>query len=69
MRRFILTSLTALVLSLPAFAADEAASCGRFGTTVEFVASPSEAAQQARQQEKLVLILHVSGLFEDPGLT
>lgn len=43
--------------------------CGKHGTAVQFVDSPSEAARQARQEEKLVLVLHVSGLFEDPALT
>ena len=28
-----------------------------------------EAAAQAKKQEKLVMVLHVSGHFEDPGLT
>ena len=44
-------------------------SCGKHGTTVEFVDSPKEAAKQAKLEEKLVLVLHVSGLFEDPKLT
>jgi hypothetical protein len=44
-------------------------SCGRFGTSVEFVGTPSEAARQAKKEEKLVFVLHVSGHFEDPKLT
>jgi hypothetical protein len=44
-------------------------SCGNYGTSVQFVASPSEAARQALKEEKLVFVLHVSGLFEDPKLT
>jgi hypothetical protein len=47
----------------------EGATCGSFGTSVEFVKSPSEAARQALKEEKLVFVLHVSGLFEDPTLT
>jgi hypothetical protein len=43
--------------------------CGSYGTSVEFVSSPSEAARKAKQEEKLVFVLHVSGLFEDPNLT
>lgn len=43
--------------------------CPTFGTKVEFVSSPSEAARQALKQEKLVLVLHVSGNFEDPDFT
>src|SRR6516164_3518738 len=45
--------------------ADSAGSCGRFGTAVTFVDSPSEAARRALKEEKLVFVLHVSGLFED----
>jgi hypothetical protein len=43
--------------------------CGKHGTTVAFEDSPTEAAKKAKKQEKLVLVLHVSGLFEDPKLT
>jgi hypothetical protein len=39
------------------------------GTGVEFVCTPAEAARQARDKNKLVFLLHVSGNFEDPGLT
>jgi len=42
---------------------------GCFGTKVEFVDTPKEAAALARQQEKLVFVLHVSGHFEDPRFT
>ena len=44
-------------------------SCGSFGTSVEFVRSPSDAARQAKKEEKLVFVLHVSGHFEDPRFT
>ena len=40
-----------------------------FGTTIHFVESPKDAAAQAKKDEKLVLILHVSGYFEDPRFT
>ena len=45
--------------------------CGgnTYGTSIEFVGSPSEAAARARKEEKLVFVLHVSGNFEDPGVT
>lgn len=42
--------------------------CG-YGTKIDFVDSPKDAAALAKKQEKLVLVLHVSGHFEDPGLT
>lgn len=43
--------------------------CGKYGTSVEFVATPSDAARQALKEQKLVFVLHVSGLFEDPKFT
>jgi hypothetical protein len=47
-----------------------AGTCDRHhGTTLEFVATPSEAAAQAKKEGKLVFVLHVSGHFEDPRFT
>jgi len=43
--------------------------CGDYGTAIEFEASPNAAARRAAAEEKLVMVLHVSGHFEDPGLT
>ena len=43
--------------------------CGEFGTSVIFADSPIEAAKQALKEEKLVFVLHVSGLFEDSDFT
>jgi hypothetical protein len=43
--------------------------CGDYGTAIEFEASPKAAARRAAAEEKLVMVLHVSGHFEDPGLT
>ena len=48
---------------------DLGGSCGDFGTSVNFVKTPSEAARQALKEEKLVFVLHLSGIFEDPTLT
>jgi hypothetical protein len=42
---------------------------GDFGTSIYFEDSPQEAAKKALKEEKLVLVLHVSGHFEDPNLT
>ncbi len=47
----------------------ERGSCGGYGTSVEFVSTPSEAARQAKKEQKLVFVLHVSGHFEDPKFT
>jgi hypothetical protein len=43
--------------------------CSAHGTSVQFYDTPKEAAAHAKAEQKLVLVLHVSGLFEDPGLT
>jgi hypothetical protein len=45
------------------------ASSGSYGTSVEFVKSPSEAARLAKKDQKLVFVLHVSGHFEDSTFT
>ena len=50
-------------------AADDGATCNTHGTRVEFEKSPSAAAKRAAKEEKLVMVLHISGIFEDPGLT
>ncbi len=42
---------------------------GCHGTAVEFVDTPKEAAEQAKKEQKLVFVLHVSGHFEDPRFT
>jgi hypothetical protein len=46
-----------------------ASSCETHGTQVHFHKTPSEAAKQALKDEKLVLVLHISGIFEDTSLT
>jgi len=56
------------VVALVAAPAAAGESCG-YGTKIDFVDTPKEAAVLAKKQEKLVMVLHVSGHFEDPGLT
>ena len=70
MRR-LLTLATIAALAAPAFAIDlpTKTTCARHGTTIDFVDSPKEAAAQAKKEEKLVLVLHISGHFEDASLT
>jgi hypothetical protein len=60
----LIAATLAAVVAAPAAAAE-----GCFGTRVEFVDTPKEAAALARKQEKLVFVLHVSGNFEDPRFT
>ncbi len=43
--------------------------CGRFGTRIDFYKSPQEAATAALKEEKLVFVLHLSGIFEDSKFT
>jgi len=40
-----------------------------YGTTVHFERTPSDAARKALKEEKLVMVLHVSGDFENPEFT
>jgi hypothetical protein len=63
---FLLAAGLVAGLALPAAAR---AGCGKHGTQVEFVDTPKEAAELAKKQEKLVFVLHLSGVFEDPKLT
>lgn len=46
----------------------QAAGCGH-GTKIELIDTPKEAAAIAKKEQKLVMVLHVSGHFEDPALT
>jgi hypothetical protein len=57
------------VVKPPAKCGTTPGACGDYGTSVTFVSTPSEAARQALKEEKLVMVLHVSGHFEDPGVT
>ena len=45
------------------------ATCGDYGTSIHLEDTPAAAAKKAKEEEKLVMVLHVSGHFEDPGLT
>ena len=71
MQRMIWLGILGLTL-VPAsvWAADKAApTCSAHGTKIDFFDTPSQAATQAVKDEKLVLVLHVSGHFEDPRFT
>ena len=43
--------------------------CGNHGTAVEFLDTPTKAAAAAKKDGKLVMVLHISGHFEDPRFT
>ena len=55
-----------LALALPA---EEEGCSARHGTAIEWEESIGAAAEAAREDGKLVLVLHVSGVFSDPALT
>jgi hypothetical protein len=40
-----------------------------YGTSVNFMRSPTAAVRKARKEDKLLFTLHVSGNFEDPQFT
>jgi hypothetical protein len=67
MRRLLFGVVAVAFLAAPVSAADPT-TCGH-GTKIDFMDNPKEAAVLAKKQEKLVMVLHVSGHFEDPGLT
>jgi hypothetical protein len=49
-----------------------AATCSadtHYGTCVNFVDDPNEAAELARKDNKLLFVLHVAGNFEDQRFT
>lgn len=43
--------------------------CNRFGTAISWEADRAAAAQKARREKKLQLVLHLSGNFEKPTFT
>ena len=65
----MIRSLSVLAVAALVAASTARAGEGCYGTAVEFVDSPREAAALAKKQEKLVLVLHVSGHFETPEFT
>jgi hypothetical protein len=74
MRMSLAFGLAAWAVTAAALAADRpvdppSSKCSGHGTSVQFYDTPKEAAAQAKSEQKLVLVLHVSGIFEDPGLT
>ena len=50
-------------------AADDALVCDTLGTSVDFDANPKRAAKTAAKAQKLLMVLHVSGNFEESGFT
>ena len=72
--RFGLPALFALAVSMPVLAdaknkPSDKTTCGDYGTSVHFEKTPSDAANKARKEEKLVCVLHISGHFEDSEFT
>jgi hypothetical protein len=68
MRYAMFGGVAAIVFLAAPVRAGDPTSCG-YGTKIDFLDNPKEAAALAKKQEKLVMVLHVSGHFEDPGLT
>ena len=74
MRKIVLGMALVLAVSAAPARAQQSEKCGgckreTFGTAVHWAGSVSEAARLAKEKEKLVFILHVSGYFEDPKFT
>ena len=43
--------------------------CKTFDTKIRFHGGLPEAAEEAKQSRKMLLVLHISGNFDDPGFT
>jgi len=71
MRRYLAALAIAAIGLSPAAAKTPPAKepCGDYGTTIYLEDTPTKAAKKAKEEEKLVMVLHVSGHFEDPKLT
>ncbi len=67
--RFPILPILAVLTAACGFATAGEEVCGEYGTSVIFADSPADAAKQALKEEKLLFILHVSGLFEDADFT
>jgi len=74
--RLLMSGLLAVACSTPVLAsgkagikASEQATCGDYGTSIHFEKSPKEAADKAQKEEKLVFVVHISGIFEDSDFT
>jgi len=70
MRHLLYAAVAGLLLvPLAVIGKDKAEPSGSCGTSIDFFDTPKEAAKQAAKDQKLVLVLHVSGNFEDPRFT
>lgn len=49
--------------------ASQRAQCSQFGTKINFARSQSVAFDCGVREQKLVMVLHLAGNFEDPGFT
>ena len=75
--RMLAIGLIAAGLCVPTVAAEpkkgikglEPETCGDYGTSVHFEKGPKEAAKKALKDEKLVLVFHISGYFEEVDYT
>ena len=61
-----LVGLLVLALSASALAQEK---CRKHGTAIEWEESVEAARAKAEKQGKLLLVLHVSGRFDDPEFT
>ena len=70
----MIRALLAMIVMASAAVADDSPTCKKcgkesYGTSIVWAGSPSDAADKAKKEEKLVFVLHVSGYFEDPKFT
>ena len=66
----VLALVAVVQVGAPAFGADDVPSVsGRYGTAVDWYDDEDDARRVARKTGKLHMAIHISGKFEDPGLT
>ena len=63
----VLSALISLAGSEPSL--DSGSCLPKYGTTVEWERSPDQAAERARKEGKLLMVLHLAGELPDPDLT
>lgn len=61
--------LAAILAAASPVRAQEACADETYGTAVTWMKDVSKAAEAAREEKKLVMVVHLSGELDDPGMT
>lgn len=69
LRQFSFFILPVVCSAAPAATLCDESSCGGHGTGIQWVAPPQAAADQAGRQDKLLMVMHLSGNFTKMAFT